>query len=274
MALPFDVRELADAVRGGSGLQLAAGGGKVFDPLRRRLFGLGVKEVEPRPNLEEAPTTNLPALYNLSSPNLSDVVRGQELPSALPKVSDPREGLFNMSRRELMQKGRQLMELYSASKLLRKLPMSEEVPAPVEVPTVEEAQDNWVPNLRMYPRPGKYEAELAIAEPVHGLGPGVETVDLGDGEGYVDIYDLIPGPFDAKELARMRVDTKEGDVELNEDEKRFLKDLAGVIVHEDNQGFVSVEWFTSKEKDKLEETWAGLQKDEEDLNNQQEDEYR
>jgi hypothetical protein len=103
-------------------------------------------------------------------------------------------------------------------------------------------------NLRQYPHLGKFEGELLVAEALYSL-----SLDGGGDEeaGDVDItghYTLLRGPFDQETTNRLQ-----GEFDLNNDEVKFLRSLAGAILREGSQGFVSAQYFT--EADKLEEAW-------------------
>lgn len=105
-----------------------------------------------------------------------------------------------------------------------------------------------VGELPMYEHPGKYEGELALVEYLDGMGADEWEGDDNGGENYA----IIRGPFDA---------TDDGVVKLNRAERRFIKRLAGVILHTSSTGFVTPEYFyrTEPGKSAMEERWQEIQ---------------
>jgi hypothetical protein len=111
----------------------------------------------------------------------------------------------------------------------------------------------WGYNLRKYPHPGKYEGGLMIDEYVHR----VSMVGCDDTAGSVQELGwagLIRG-----ELAPTQEFLQEFEFLFTQEELKFLASVAGAIIEEDDQGFVSVSYFDSA--DKLERTWANIQRD-------------
>ena len=103
--------------------------------------------------------------------------------------------------------------------------------------------------LRRYPHPGKFEGELLVAVPLYQLSlDGHCDEEIGDAcEGPV-WFGLLRGPF---------MDITEADGEpLNEQEREFLASLAGAIVEESSDGFVSVTYY--EDSDELERAWQEL----------------
>lgn len=106
-------------------------------------------------------------------------------------------------------------------------------------------------HLRRYPTPGKFEGEPWIASYIWDLsmvgGGGVgNEQDMG---WYADQVDLGPDAVDDMEQAAKDA----GDPPLTEDEKDFIRHMAGAIAEENDVGFVSVEFFETK--DELEKKW-------------------
>jgi hypothetical protein len=108
-------------------------------------------------------------------------------------------------------------------------------------------------DLPRYEHPGKFEGEPRISEFIWDLslsdGGGLGDVE---GFGYYQQFDLGPSAVD--EIAAQ---AKENDVELTVDEKYFIRSNAGAIISEDNNGFVSVEYFW--DKDLYERRWRELE---------------
>lgn len=91
-------------------------------------------------------------------------------------------------------------------------------------------------NLRLYPYPGKYEGGYMIDEYVHEVCFIGCDDELGEVEGF-GWYGL---------LRHGHTIFKDHDPELGSltnDERDFIKSLAGVIVHEDSQGFAYFDYF-------------------------------
>lgn len=120
--------------------------------------------------------------------------------------------------------------------------------------------------LRRYPHPGKYAGGLLIDELVNDM-----TLDGADEEtGYADTtgwYGLLRGPIHMEECKGCSWSHVVGVVvsdcqnvahryHLHSDEELFLSAIAGAIVTEDSQGFVSVEYFETATA--LNEAWADI----------------
>jgi hypothetical protein len=100
-------------------------------------------------------------------------------------------------------------------------------------------------NLRMHPRPGKFEGEFLLAETLYDMS--VDGCDSAVGSVIEDgtWYGLLRGPF--------RADDKG----LNADELAFLESLAGAIICENEFGFVAITYATDVTK--LEAAWAAIE---------------
>lgn len=110
-------------------------------------------------------------------------------------------------------------------------------------------------DLRRYEHPGKFEGGLVIDELAYiiSLDGGCESISLS--EWAVDCYTRVDGPITAHDVRGVLRDNP--DLFLTEDERKFLVHTAGAIVHEDNNGFVTVDWFDTKKE--LEEDWTVLE---------------
>ena len=109
----------------------------------------------------------------------------------------------------------------------------------------------------MYGHPGKFEGELRISEFIWDLTlEGFEDEELGDVESFGYFAKVSLGPKMLDDVARM---ARETGVELTPGERQFVKEQAGVILSEDNFGFVSATYFDSKER--LDEVWKRLEED-------------
>jgi hypothetical protein len=97
-------------------------------------------------------------------------------------------------------------------------------------------------DIRSYPHPGKYQGGLIIDEVAHLITMDGADDECGDVSEQGEWYGLLYGPIidpargDVQEVAGYGVD-------LNSSEATFLAETAGCIVREDDQGFVSVEWY-------------------------------
>lgn len=104
--------------------------------------------------------------------------------------------------------------------------------------------------LRKYPHPGKYEGETMLTPYLHELsmaGCDDETGDVSEG-GW---YGLLRGPFRSEGPFADVTPT----ADLTADERAYLSQLAGVILCEDENGFVSAILFDEYEADKMAEEW-------------------
>lgn len=101
--------------------------------------------------------------------------------------------------------------------------------------------------LPRYDGLGRFEGEYAILEGLHGLtlegGGDEEAGELETTGAYV----RLDGPF---------TDALEDETPA---ERRFRKKLAGVIIHESGQGFISAEYYGTRAA--LEEAWARVLSD-------------
>ena len=99
---------------------------------------------------------------------------------------------------------------------------------------------------------GKYEGGYLIDQYVATVDVTDETGDVGElGAWYGlqvgggDLYDAV--------IEAARDDMRQ---ELTKDEKQFLAHIAGAIVEENDQGFVTVEYYEKKKE--LDEAWDEL----------------
>lgn len=107
-------------------------------------------------------------------------------------------------------------------------------------------------DLRRYPHPGKFEGGLMIDEYAYGVsldGGADDEANFGDGNGW---YGLLRH---GHTIFRDHDPFLE---QLTEDEAAFVKQAAGCIIHEDNQGFVSVTWYMADEQAKMDEDWNAI----------------
>lgn len=105
-------------------------------------------------------------------------------------------------------------------------------------------------NLRMHPRPGKFEGGLFLAEVLYNAAPdwcAEEYYGITGGDCHVV---LLHGPFDL---------SGEAWEALNDDERNYVRSLAGVILFEDSHGSVSTFYYT--ERNVLDKAWADALKD-------------
>lgn len=106
--------------------------------------------------------------------------------------------------------------------------------------------------LRRYGRFGKYEGGLVIDQFVDND----EWFDAREGE--ADLgghYGLIRGPFTSDQ--RFVIGTPPFEETLTEDERAYLQQIAGAIVLQTSQGFVSVVYYDSDEE--LTAAWARVE---------------
>lgn len=104
--------------------------------------------------------------------------------------------------------------------------------------------------LRMVDTPGKFEGELWVSEYVYRLVlGGFSDATEGSCDEYGVVYDLVREPLDVSDV----LETGES---LTDEEEKFLRRKAGAIVREDDQGFVTVEYYETQEE--LDEAWAEI----------------
>lgn len=123
--------------------------------------------------------------------------------------------------------------------------------------------------LRRYAHPGKFEGELHIAQYVWGLtmeGWGEGAGDVSEIGFYATAVGL--GGDEAVEAVE-RLAKEDGDV-LTAEERKLIKESAGAIVRESDQGFVSVK-FHDKEKD-FDKAWKEIEDEVEEFYEGQEGE--
>lgn len=102
--------------------------------------------------------------------------------------------------------------------------------------------------LRRNEHPGKYEGGLVIDEHVHGLTlEGWQDEECGD-VSELGWFGLLKGPIDLP-----------ADVDVTAEERAFLGRIAGAIVSEDNNGFVSVEYFANGDDDGRDDRWGVIE---------------
>jgi hypothetical protein len=102
--------------------------------------------------------------------------------------------------------------------------------------------------LRRYPHPGKYEGGLLIDEYVDQLSKSGMDDEVGEAD-TTGWYGLFKG-LDVRDLEGF---ARESGEPLTREEKILIRRSAGVIIHENSQGFVEVIWYDSKTE--LMETW-------------------
>lgn len=113
---------------------------------------------------------------------------------------------------------------------------------------LEEEEETEEGELRPYPHPGKFEGGLVIDEAVYGIGCWDE--EAGDVQENGRWYGLL----------RDGIEEAQDDApELTEFEREYLRGVAGAIVSENDQGFVSVDYFDTAEA--LEATWDRIEAD-------------
>jgi len=103
-------------------------------------------------------------------------------------------------------------------------------------------------DLPMASSPGKFEGELRIAELLYEQGNFDDETGIIQDTGW---YGLILDPLSALE-----------GLELTPAEARFLNDLAGVILYENDLGFVSATYYHTK--DQVNKAWDEVQFTEEE----------
>jgi len=92
---------------------------------------------------------------------------------------------------------------------------------------------------------GKFSGEFLVSEILFSCSPAPDESDsdMEFGGAYVGLY---IGPFDADDFAK---DAEEAfDIVLPQEDRDFVAKQAAAVAIEDNDGFVSVRWFTSLEK--------------------------
>jgi hypothetical protein len=103
-----------------------------------------------------------------------------------------------------------------------------------------------------YKYPGKYEGGLALDEYIHSLSLDGADDEVGD-VSTTGWYGLMTGPFDPPSESEMR------EYDLGPNDVVFLKRQVGAIIHEDDRGFVDVEWYTNKRQ--LQRDWKAIVKE-------------
>ena len=107
-------------------------------------------------------------------------------------------------------------------------------------------------DLRRYPHPGKFEGGLSIDRFVYDVTSVGADDETGDVSEYGVWYCIIRGPF---KLEGAFVDfVPSVYYDMTPDERAFLASIAGCIVCENDQGFVSVEYHDTVES--LEDSWC------------------
>lgn len=108
--------------------------------------------------------------------------------------------------------------------------------------------------LRPYPNPGKFEGGLIIDQLAYTL-----SLDGADDEcGSVEEgcwHGQLCGPFKSDGAFADVSATARLDLELTADELAYLAECAGCIVTENDQGFVSVQWFDAGQDEALLQSW-------------------
>lgn len=101
--------------------------------------------------------------------------------------------------------------------------------------------------------PGKFDT--IVDSYVHGLTVGGWGEGLGDVErfGYYHVVNL-----GKKALAEIAQEAKSEGEKLTLEEARLIRKSAGAILGEDNQGFVSVEYYATKKA--LGKAWAKVER--------------
>lgn len=95
--------------------------------------------------------------------------------------------------------------------------------------------------------PGKFEGSGEIGSLINDLGT---DEDLGDSETF-GWYGLL------RDGESILAQLLESGAEVTEEEAENLRTSAGVILHEDSQGFVDVDYYDTE--DELEEAWSDLE---------------
>lgn len=108
--------------------------------------------------------------------------------------------------------------------------------------------------LRPYPGPGKYEGGLAIDEWAHVMTMAGCDDEAGDVAERGEWYGLMRGPFKADGPFADITPVAIAEYGITDDELAYLAAVAGCIVREDNQGFVSVAWYDDAAT--MERDWA------------------
>jgi hypothetical protein len=102
-----------------------------------------------------------------------------------------------------------------------------------------------------YAHLGKYEGELRVAEFVHTLDVDEEAGSCSEMGTW---FGILRGALVDEETSSVR----EVIPDVTEDELAFLRNASGAIVTENDQGFVSVDWYGPEDKGKLESDWSGI----------------
>jgi hypothetical protein len=126
-------------------------------------------------------------------------------------------------------------------------------------------------NLPLSKGPGRFEGELELVQLLclTSFGETRENLNFGEDTGGVDIYALINGPFKPEEVVEFDRECKNhGGRGLIPEEIAYLSSFSGVILHDDNFGFCSAEWFDDDEKRDMLARWEELEKYLEDESNE------
>ena len=110
--------------------------------------------------------------------------------------------------------------------------------------------------IRQAHSPGKFEGEMLISELLHD-----EALGWGSGDELGDVQDF--GHYQRIEVDADLADDLDKKHGLTEKEYNFIKDHAGVIINEDNYGFVYVTWYRTKKM--LDKIWSGIEGDYEEF---------
>lgn len=106
-------------------------------------------------------------------------------------------------------------------------------------------------DLTPYGSPGKFEGGSAIDQVAHDVTLDGAAEELGEADGF-GWYGKIEGAIEA-------TDEQIRNYDLSQDDIDYLAAVAGAIVSEDSNGFVSVEWYTSRGN--LERAWRRLERE-------------
>lgn len=109
-------------------------------------------------------------------------------------------------------------------------------------------------SLRRYPHPGKFEGGLLIDQIPYlfALEGGADEEESNPDWG--ESAQLISGPITLESYPGIVSEVSPDG--LTPEEIEFLSSHAGCIVHEDTQGFVSVDWYETHAE--LESAWRGV----------------
>lgn len=121
-------------------------------------------------------------------------------------------------------------------------------------------------NLRPYASPGKFEGGLAIDEYAYALSLEGCDDECGSVAENGVWYGMLTGIGEPAATARI-------DLELTPDECAYLVNCAGCIVSENDQGFVSVEWYDAGQDKLLVEHWDAIASDMEETAEDRDEDY-